>query len=327
MNELPVIDIAPLRGKNAEAKAKVAAELFSACIDRGFFYIINHGVPENLEEKLEALSQSFFNRPEKEKMDIRMEKAGRAWRGYFPLGGELTSGRPDWKEGLYFGKEHSPEDPRVKAGVPLHGANLFPPLPEFRQTVLLYLDAMHSLGDQLMAGLGLSLGLEEDFFRENFTGEPTELFRIFHYPPPPKDHDVWGVGEHTDYGLLTILKQDDVGGLEVKSRDGWVPAPPIPGSFVCNIGDMLDRLTQGLYKSTPHRVMNRTTRERYSYPYFFDPDFKAKIRSLPISDERLANRRVTNDLDRWDKMNVHSVQGTYGDYLLAKVGKVFPELA
>lgn len=326
MNELPIIDIAPLRGRDPTAQKKVAAELFSACTDKGFFYIIGHGVPENLEKNLETLSQTFFQKPEAEKNDIRMEKAGRAWRGYFPLGGELTSGKPDWKEGLYFGKEHSPNHPRVKAGIPLHGQNLFPDIPGFRETVLAYLEAMAKLGDVLMEGIALSLGLEISYFKKHFTEEPTELFRIFHYPPPPKDKDVWGVGEHTDYGLLTILKQDQVGGLEVKSLDGWISAPPIPGSFVCNIGDMLDRLTKGLYRSTPHRVMNRTTLERYSYPYFFDPDFKAKIQTLPISEELFAKRPNPKDANRWDKMDVQAAEGTYGDYLLAKVGKVFPDL-
>ncbi|RZA26173.1 MAG: isopenicillin N synthase family oxygenase [Proteobacteria bacterium] len=326
MNELPIIDVAPLLRSDPKAKEAVAAQLFAACTDKGFFYIVGHGIDAKLEKKLAELSQIFFAQPEAEKMRICMENGGRAWRGYFPVGGELTSGKPDWKEGLYFGEEHAPHHPLVQAQTPLHGANLFPDIHGFRETVLLYLDAMRHLGDKLMEGLALSLGLPESYFKDHFTTEPTQLFRIFHYPPPPEGRDVWGVGEHTDYGLLTVLKQDDVGGLEVKSRDGWTMAPPLQGSYVCNIGDMLDRLTQGLYCSTPHRVMNRTQKERYSFPYFFDPGFAARIESLPIPERLMQKSRRTTAEQRWDKMDVHAAAGTYGDYLLAKIGKVFPDL-
>jgi isopenicillin N synthase-like dioxygenase len=122
------------------------------------------------------------------------------------------------------------------------------------------------------------------------------------------------VGERTDHGLLTIFLQDDASGLEVKSRSQSVPAPPIPGSFVCNVGDMLDRMPGGRYRSTPHHVRNPVPRDRLSIPFFFDPNFFAQ--DLPPDDRD----------ERWDKASVHTFQGTYGDYLLGKVGKVFPEL-
>ena len=141
--------------------------------------------------------------------------------------------------------------------------------------------ALTGLGHRLMAGLALSLGLEESYFADRGTGEPLTLFRIFNYPPPA-DPTLWGVGEHTDYGLLTILLQDDAGGLEVKSRSRWVPAPPVPGSFVCNIGDMLDRMTGGLFRSTPHRVRNPAPRDRLSFPFFFDPNFFARVRPIEL---------------------------------------------
>jgi isopenicillin N synthase-like dioxygenase len=148
------------------------------------------------------------------------------------------------------------------------------------------------------------------------------LFRIFNYPPP-SDPSFWGVGEHTDYGLLTILLQDDAGGLEVKSRSRWIPAPPVPSSFVCNIGDMLDRMTRGLFRSTPHRVRNPAPRDRLSFPFFFDPNFFAKVRPIELTGQDLP----PDDRDeRWDRASVHAFEGTYGDYLLGKVGKVFPEL-
>jgi isopenicillin N synthase-like dioxygenase len=131
------------------------------------------------------------------------------------------------------------------------------------------------------------------------------------------------VGEHTDYGMLTILLQDEAGGLEVKSRSRWIPAPPVPGSFVCNLGDMLDRMTGGLFRSTPHRVRNPALRDRLSFPFFFDPNFFARVRPI----DRIAVDVSHDDRDeRWDRASVRSFEGTYGDYLLGKVGKVFPEL-
>jgi isopenicillin N synthase-like dioxygenase len=131
------------------------------------------------------------------------------------------------------------------------------------------------------------------------------------------------VGEHTDYGLLTILKQDDTGGLEVKSGGDWRPAPPVAGTFLCNIGDMLDRMTAGQYKSTPHRVRNVARRDRLSFPFFFDPHFDARIEPIVTVD----GMRAADDRSaRWDHASVHDFEGTYGDYILAKVSKVFPQL-
>jgi isopenicillin N synthase-like dioxygenase len=182
--------------------------------------------------------------------------------------------------------------------------------------------ALTRLGHRLMAGIALSLGLQESYFADRYTREPLILFRIFNYPPPP-DPTLWGVGEHTDYGLWTMLLQDDAGGLEVRSRSRWVPAPPVPGSFVCNIGDMLDRMTRGLYRSTPHRVRNPAPRDRLSFPFFFDPNFFARVEPIPLPDAAVP---PDDRAQRWDHASVHVFQGTYGDYLLTKVGKVFPEL-
>jgi isopenicillin N synthase-like dioxygenase len=238
----------------------------------------------------------------------------------------LTSGRPDIKEGLYFGAELGPDDPRVRAGLPLHGPNLFPAdPPALRDTVLAYMAALTRLGHTLMAGLALSLGLEPTYFADRYTADPLTLFRIFHYPPTPTptgDAPAWGVGEQTDYGVLTILKQDENGGLQVKSQGRWIDAPPVRGSFVCNIGDMLDRMTGGRYRSTPHRVLNTSGRGRLSFPFFFDPNFDARIQPIDLDDAP-----SPDDADaRWDGADVHAFAGTYGDYVLGKVSKVFPEL-
>jgi isopenicillin N synthase-like dioxygenase len=325
-SDFPVIDIGPLRGAPGSA-SDVAARIEGACREHGFFYVSGHGIDDALQSRLEASSRRFFDRDRETKMQIRMELGGKAWRGFFPVGGELTSGKPDLKEGLYFGQELPRDHPLVRRGTPLHGPNLFPPdMPELRDAVLEYMEAMTTLGHVTMSGIAMSLGLAPTYFADRYTREPFILFRIFNYPGDPRasaDEPQWGVGEHTDYGLLTILKQDRTGGLQVKSQARWIEAPPIAGTFLCNIGDMLDRMTGGRYVSTPHRVRNVTRRDRLSFPFFFDPNFHATIQPIELPD------RATIDADRrarWDGASVHEISGTYGDYVLGKVSKVFPQL-
>jgi isopenicillin N synthase-like dioxygenase len=321
-SQIPIIDVSELVEGGPSQRA-VAQRLGEACRESGFFYVVGHGVDEALQLGLREMSREFFAKDLETKLRIRMALGGRAWRGYFRVGDELTSGAPDQKEGVYFGAELAADNPRVLAGTPLHGPNLFPVEPEgFREVVLRYMAALTGLGHRLMAGLALSLDLEESYFADRCTGEPLTLFRIFNYPPPA-DPTLWGVGEHTDYGLLTILLQDDAGGLEVRSRSRWVSAPPVPGSFVCNIGDMLDRMTRGLFRSTPHRVRNPAPRDRLSFPFFFDPGFFARIQPIELPGLEVP----PDDRDeRWDRASIHAFEGTYGDYLLNKVSKVFPEL-
>jgi isopenicillin N synthase-like dioxygenase len=320
---LPVIDVGPLVGRApAAVRAGVAGQIQAACRERGFFYVTGHGVPAGLVDQLADASAEFFALPLADKLEIAMERGGRAWRGYFPVGAELTSGRPDLKEGLYFGAELPGDDPRVLAGIPLHGPNLFPrQLPRLRPLVLAYLDALTSLGQAVLAGVALSLGLDAGYFAAGYTADPTILFRIFHYPPSPPQAQDWGVGEHTDYGLVTLLAQDDSGGLQIAAPEGWIDAPPIPGTLVCNIGDMLDRLTGGWYRSTPHRVRNLSGHGRLSFPFFLDPGFAAEVPPLP-------DRAAAGDdgRRRWDGQDLRAFTDTYGDYLLGKVSKVFPQL-
>lgn len=322
MEELPVIDVAPLLGGEGDAAA-VAAEIDAACRRHGFFYVVGHGVPEALCVDLEAQARALFALPAEAKERVAMRHGGRAWRGWFPLGGELTSGRPDGKEGFYLGADLPPDHPAVRAGTPLHGPNLLPAeLPGLGAVVDAYLAALTDLGHALVGGLALALGLERDWFARHLTADPLVLLRLFRYPPADPGDDGWGVGEHTDYGLLTILRQDRHGGLEVHAPSGWIEAPPIPGSFVCNLGDMLERMTGGRYRSTPHRVHNTSGADRISIPFFFDPGWDADVRPVPgLGDDPLPAFRP-----RWDGQDPLAFEGTYGEYLLAKVSKVFPEL-
>jgi len=327
MQTLPVIDIRALTAPHPDvaALAAVAQQLDAAARRHGFFYASGHGVDPALVERLVTLSRRFFAQDEATKLRIPMSAGGRAWRGYFPTGGELTSNRPDWKEGLYLGSELGPEHPRVQAGTLLHGANLWPAIDGFRATVLDYLAALTALGHALMGGFALGLGLPRHWFADHGTADPLILLRLFNYPSrpvPPGTDACWGVGEHTDYGLLTMLWQDEVGGLQVRTDAGWIDAPPVPGTFVCNIGDMLDRMTGGRYRSVPHRVaLNRSGRDRLSIPLFFDPDFDTRVQPVPGSGPGL-----DDSARRWDGANLQTFDGTYGDYVTAKVGRVFPVL-
>lgn len=327
--DLPVIDIAPLfDATDREARLRVAREIEAACRASGFFYITGHHIPAALIDRLDRLSRQFFALPGPAKQDIAMAKSGRAWRGYFAVGDELTSGRPDIKEGIYFGTELSTHHPRVAARWPLHGANLWPrQIPELKQTVLDYIAATTRAAHALSEGIALSLGLPPDYFAKLYTHDPTILFRIFHYPAPDAAQaGNWGVGEHSDYGFLTLLAQDANGGLQVKTPAGWIEAPPLPDTLICNIGDMLDRLTGGWFKSTPHRVRNSSGRGRLSFPLFFDPDFAARVVPLPKPTGDQADLVARDRAQRWDGASVHAFDGTYGDYLIGKVSKVFPQL-
>lgn len=319
---LPVIDLRRAALGKTE-RAALARQLDLACSEFGFFYLVGHPVEARLTQRLLQLSRDFFARTAAEKLRIHMPHGGRAWRGYFPVGGELTSGTPDLKEGIYFGTELDPSDRRVRAGTPMHGANLFPDVPGFRETVLDYMRGLETTGQRVLSLLAEGLGLDADYFQRQLTGDPTVLFRIFRYPPDDVAREGWGVGAHTDYGLLTLLQQDTVGGLQVLNRERWLEVPPLADSLVCNVGDMLERLTNGRYLSALHRAKNLTTRERLSLVLFLDPAFDAKLQPLPgvVADSDQPHTNV-----RWDRIDPHALQGTYGEYLLSKVSKVFPEL-
>ena len=315
---LPIIDMSPLFGADPVARAGTAKAIDAVCRDHGFFYLTGHGIDPALFAAVESAGHSLFALPTAEKERIAMAHGGRAWRGWFPLHGELTSGQPDGKEGLYLGEELDAADARVAAGWPLHGANLWPTaVPALKPAVTAWMAATTRAAHALAEGMALALGLPADYFARRYTAQPTLLFRIFRYPPGEVG---FGVGEHTDYGLLALLAQDRHGGLEVHTPNGWLSAPPIPGTLIVNIGDMLDRLTGGIWRSTPHRVINSSGQERLSWPLFFDPAFDAIVEPLP-------GFAVRETGTRWDGASVHSPMGRYGDYLLSKVGQVFPELS
>lgn len=335
----PVIDISPLlharRSAGAWDKAlhaETCEAIGRAARDVGFFYIVGHNVSVALQQQLDSTAKRFFSLPVEEKRAIAMAHSGSTWRGYFSVGEELTSGEVDQKEGLYFSREMPATDAR-----PLHGPNQWPSDPSALQpAVLEYMSQVEVVAAAVLRGLAISLGLSSDHFTDQFGSLPTLLFRIFHYPPhdPRYGADSTAVGEHTDYGYLTLLRQDDSGGLQIKSdAGGWVDAPPVPGSLVVNLGDALEHATGGLLRATPHRVAPRVgaNQGRLSFPLFFDPAFDAAMTSAepllsPEFQQAAAERRKTRPA-RWDGARLDQFRGTYGQYLIRKVSKVFPELA
>jgi isopenicillin N synthase-like dioxygenase len=284
MEQIPIIDFAPFLHGNPAARLAVANQIGEAAEKIGFFYIVNHGVPAALVADVYAQAKRFFDQPAEIKAEIAIEKSA-CHRGWFMVGGEnLDPSKQkkagDLKEGVKIGRDLAADHPLVAAGTPLHGPNQWPQnLPGWRETVQKYYDAMEALGREMLHAFALALKLPEDYFDGWLTAPMTTLGPL-HYPPQAGHitEAQLGAGAHTDYGCVTMLAQDDAGGLQVRATDGtWIDAPPVPGSFVVNIGDMMERWTNGVFTSTLHRVINISGRERYSLPYFFDPDFATPV--------------------------------------------------
>jgi len=278
-NSIPVVDIAPLQGDDRAAIAAVGQGLLDAAERVGFFYVRNHAVPQPLVDRVYALSRRFFALPTEAKQSVRIDARH---RGFLAIGEArmYDKARIDLKESFIWGPELGPDDPDVAAGKPLMGPNQWPPaLPELAPTLMAYSTAVMDCGRSLLRGFAVSLGLDPDFFRDRFV-KPLARCSLIYYPPQPPETgtEQFGVAPHTDYGGLTLLSQDDTGGLQVRARSGaWVTAPPIAGSFVVNVGDLMARWTNDRFLSTPHRVINSSGRARYSVGVFFDPAFDTVI--------------------------------------------------
>lgn len=276
-SEIPIIDVSRLLdGIDPQG---VADEIGAACEQVGFFYVRNHGVPSDLVERMYRATEEFFELPFEAKQRLNVAHSGPTLRGYVPTYGENVdpTNTRDFKECFDFGTH----DDIVS---PFFGPNQMPPeLPHFARTCEEYHTAMMSLARKLVSALALSLGLPADHF-DAMQRNPITIQRLLHYPPQQGAvaQEEIGIGAHTDYGFLTILSQDEVGGLQVRNLAGeWVSAPPVDGTFVINIGDLVQTLTNDRYSSTVHRVVNTTGRERYSIPFFLDLDFDAVVEPLP----------------------------------------------
>jgi isopenicillin N synthase-like dioxygenase len=278
-DSIPVIDMGPLAGGDESEISAVGQALLQAARSVGFFYVRNHGVPQALIDHAYALSRRFFALPEETKQRVRINAIH---RGFLAIGGArmYETARVDLKESFIWGPELGPDDPDVAAGKPLMGPNQWPAeLPELAPGLMDYSSAVMVCARSLLRGFAVSLGLDADFFRERFA-KPLARCSLIYYPPQPPDSgtEQFGVAPHTDYGGLTLLNQDDTGGLQVRTRSGdWVTAVPIPGTFVVNVGDLMARWTNDGFVSTPHRVVNSSGRARYSIALFFDPAFDTVI--------------------------------------------------
>lgn len=271
---IPVIDLVGSFYDEARFK-RVAGQIHRACRETGFFYVTGHGVPESLMDAEIAAARSLFALPEAEKAAVAIDRSP-CRRGYEAGAQMLDPGSPpDLKESFMLGRELGPDHPYVRDGVPMHGANLWPALPGFREQAEAYEAAMIRLGSHLLRCLAVSLELAPDWFDAGLR-EAQAGVRLLHYPPQPADaaFNQIGAGAHTDWGSITILLQDDMAGLEVRNADGdWILARPIPGTFVINIGQMMERFTAGLYRANLHRVRNADpTRARHSVACFFELD-------------------------------------------------------
>jgi len=268
---------------------EVAAAMRAACLAHGFFYATGHGIPRAMVAAQFDWAARLFALPRAEKQAISLFHSP-ARRGWEDLGDQTldASAQPDRKESFYSGVDYPPDHPNVLAGLTSYGANQWPAaLPGFAAQMEAYTGACTALAERIMRLLAHSLALPDDFFDATMR-EPMITLRLVRYPPQASDAgaDVFGAGAHTDWGAVTILAQDDLGGLEVQTAEGeWRPAPPIPDSFVVNLGDMIPRWTNGLYRSTPHRVINANPsgRDRYSVPFFYSPNYHARIVAVPGS--------------------------------------------
>lgn len=277
-SEVPVVDIGALVEGRSAIDATIA-ELDRACRDVGFLYIRNHGVSPATTDRLVAQTKLFFALPEAEKKAIALDPR---MHGYIPLKyrsyeGEARAGTSH-QEALWVGHERPVSDAHY-----FDGPNRWPErLPSLRPAMLAYFAEVDRLSLALMRGFGAALGLGRAYFVKLFE-HPMSRLKLNHYPPqdnPDNVNDI-GVVPHSDSGGFTILWQDDNGGLEVQSKSGeWVGAPPVPDTFVVNIGNLMQVWSNGRYSSTPHRVINRKGADRYSIPLFVNPGSSAPITPL-----------------------------------------------
>ena len=277
---IPVISVAALQQGASEAIDSVTAEIAAACETAGFFYVVDHGVsPVRIAAVFEA-ARWFFGRPPAERVALDVATSSN-FRGYVPMGITGPNVPRRLLEAFQMMIELGPDDPDVRAGNVMYGPNRWPrEAPEFRAAMEGYFADMMGLSHRLLRAFARGLGLSDDYFRPFFRKPLTQL-RLLHYPPQPPDAEAQGVETHTDTGAFTILLQDRVGGLEVRNRAGrWIGARPIPESFVINIGDMMQRWTDGRFVSTPHRVANRSGQDRFSVPFFANPDYDAIVTPL-----------------------------------------------
>jgi isopenicillin N synthase-like dioxygenase len=286
-DSIPVVDISGLGGADPDRHAQTVKALREASEQVGFLYLSGHGIADGTLDALKAAARAFFALPLEDKMQVYIGRS-KNHRGYVPEGEEVFAGAtPDAKEAFDLSIDLEPDDPDHLAGNPLLGPNQWPAgVPGFREAVGTYYNAAFALGRRLLRGFSEALGLPADHL-DRFVTKPPSQLRLIHYPFNPGNADRPGIGAHTDYEIFTLLLPT-APGLEVMNDAGeWIDAPPVPGTFVVNIGDMLEVWSNGAFPATSHRV-RRVTEERYSFPLFFSCDYWARVEPLPqfVSEAR-----------------------------------------
>lgn len=264
----PVIDWSLRNTKNKNDRIKLHENVIEACKDYGAFYLKN-SITNELLQSVECVSHEYFALSLEDKMKNDISQSS-CHRGYFPVGYENAkySKQMDFKEGFDLALELSPSDPDVLAKVPLHGPNVWPEKPiNFCEVVKQFYDNLKKIAEELCVIISNAIDLPADYFSK-ITTKPLAQLRLLHYPYSTVQQI--GAGAHTDYGIITLLWQDNIGGLEVKTSDGkWSSVVPIPGAIFCFIGDAVQRVTNDTLKATVHRVINKKRCNRYSAAFFF----------------------------------------------------------
>ena len=304
--KIPIIDIASLRdGSN---KISVAKKLHQANKNLGFLYISNHGISNKTITKTRQYGLQFFNKKIEEKETVKITKKHRGWLGFG--GAQMKDdAKADLKESFLWG--YQDENGKSLEDHPLRGQNLWPSfLPSLQENCMDFFNQADLLAKDLLRGFAIAMNLNENFFLKN-TSRPLSRASLVFYPSQPEKMgiDQFGVGPHTDFGTLTILCQDDVGGLQVQDINGeWFHAPPIQDTIIVNVADLLSRWTGGEYKSTPHRVVNSSTKERLSLVLAFDPNPETMIDPKEVHGK---------------SFNSEEDPISCGDYLIWRFGKAF----
>ncbi|KAK6924025.1 Isopenicillin N synthase-like, Fe(2+) 2OG dioxygenase domain [Dillenia turbinata] len=316
---IPIIDISPLFAKCDDPKmaedqgvSEVVQQLDQACREAGFFYVKGHGIPGSLIKEVRNVTHQFFDLPYEEKLKIKMS-AATGFRGYQRVGENITKGTPDMHEAIDCYRE-------VKQGMygdlgkTMEGSNLWPADPaNFKSLMEEYISLCTELSRKILRGIALALGGLPDEFEGERAGDPFWVTRLIGYPAASNvnsngmlENDI-GCGAHTDYGLLTLVNQDDdITALQVRNLSGeWIWAPPIPGTFVCNIGDMLKIFSNGLYESTLHRVINNSSKYRVCVAYFYEPNFENPAEPFDFCVQRTGEKKFG--------------RAVYGEHLVSKV--------
>ncbi|WP_114943298.1 isopenicillin N synthase family dioxygenase [Microvirga calopogonii] len=296
---LPTIDLSRFYAGAAE-RASFIKDLRAILHDHGFFYLTGHGVPQTLIEEVLAYSKRFFALPEEDKLSIEMVKSPH-FRGYNRAGYERTRGEQDWREQLDINTEGEAQP--IKSDTPpwkrLYGPNQWPEaLPELKPVLLTYQAEVTRVGIDVLKAIAVALDQPENVFAPIYEPQPTQLLKIIRYPGRDSTDSDQGVGAHKDGGFVTVLLQDTAAGLRVRTEEGaWIDAPPVPGTFVINTGELLELATNGFVRADVHDVVTppRGT-ERYSVAFFLGARYDATIPVIDLPEElKRAERGVTVD--------------------------------